>query len=875
MREKGRREKGSEMSEQKIYIIDTMSQVYRAFHAIRGLSTAENFPTNALFGFVSMLQKILKTYRPEFLVAATDTAAPTHRHEAYAEYKATRKPMPDELSRQIPFIYDLLAAHGVPLLAQPGYEADDIIAALAVRGRAEGFTVYILSSDKDLYQLVGDGVFVLDTKSDVVYDPGQVGAKLGVRPDQVVDFLALTGDTSDNIPGAPGIGPKTAQTLLSKFGTLDECLERLEEVEPPRIQEILRQHRQQVLDSRELARLRSDVPLQWTWEELRRTPPDSERLRDLYTRFEFKRLLQELEPAPAAPAPRSWECRPGGGPLAEWRDRQPAQPLAGLFQPPDRLYLAPVEEAVMCRLHPRRDAEALAGWWRSDAPKRFHYLKPLLLETDPGPAGGPVEDLELMHYLAYPHVEDHSLERIALDVTGQALPPLPSGKGRAEPLLETPADEAAQWGPRLAVVHAAAGPLRERLDQLGLNGLYRDLELPLVPILAAMERTGILLDIEFLEHLSGEMGERIATLEEEIYRLAGEPFNINSPKQLGEILFEKLQLPVLKKTKKTKSYSTGVEVLEQLAMEFALPAWILDYRQLAKLKSTYVDALPRLANPATGRVHTTFHQTVAATGRLSSANPNLQNIPIRTEEGQKIRRAFIAPPGWRLVAADYSQIELRLMAHLSGDPKLIAAFQSGMDIHMKTAQDVFGAAADANPSEFRRRAKVVNFSIIYGTSDFGLAQNLKIPQREAREIIESYFATYPGVRRWIDENLDQARQEGVVRTLWGRIRPMPELVNSDRNIQKMGERIATNAPVQGTAADIIKLAMIRLDESLRAAGSAARLLLQVHDELVLECPEAEVDALKALIRPAMEQVAELAVPLTVDIHDGANWLEAK
>lgn len=864
------------MNEKAIYLIDTMSQVYRAFFAIRGLSAADNFPTNALFGVVTMLQKIVKTHHPEFLVAVTDTAEPTHRHEAYAAYKATRKPMPDELSVQMPFVYELLSAHGVPVLALPGYEADDIIAALALRARAEGFKVYILSSDKDLYQLVGEDVSLLDTKSDIVYDPAQVTSKLGVRPDQVVDFLALTGDTSDNIPGAPGIGPKTAEGLLKQFGTLDECLNRLEEVNPPRIREILRQNRQQVLDSRGLATLCSEVPLQWRWEDLRLAGPDRERLRDLYTRFGFKTLLRELEPsAVPAPAANAWECRPGAKPLADWLAKHPEAPLAGLFEAPDRLYLAPAGEPAVFRIQPRRDAAVLAEWWRAKSPKPSHRLKPLLRESDPGPAGGPVQDVELMHYLVFPQVEDHSLERIALDVTSRSLPPLPSGKGRAEPLLETPADEATLWGPRLAAVHAVAGGLKEKLRELGLEGVHNDIDLPLVPILAAMERAGVLLDTAYLAVLSKEMGERIASLEEEIYRLAGERFNINSPKQLGDILFEKLQLPSSKKTKKTKSHSTGAEVLEQLAQDFALPARILDYRQLAKLKSTYVDALPKLADPATGRVHTTFHQTVAATGRLSSADPNLQNIPIRTEEGQKIRRAFIAPPGWRLVAADYSQIELRLMAHLSGDEKLIAAFHSGMDIHMKTALDVFGTEAEANPAEYRRRAKVVNFSIMYGTSDFGLAQNLKIPQREAREIIGSYFATYPAVRRWIDENLERARKEGVVRTLYGRIRPMPELASSDKNIQKAGERIATNAPVQGTAADIIKLAMIRLDGMLREAGSRARLLLQVHDELVLECPEADVPAVEGMLRPAMEHVADLAVPLTVEIHHGLNWLEAK
>ncbi|HOT01765.1 MAG TPA: DNA polymerase I, partial [Acidobacteriota bacterium] len=508
---------------------------------------------------------------------------------------------------------------------------------------------------------------------------------------------------------------------------------------------------------------------------------------------------------------------------------------------------------------------AIQAWLAESSPKRFHGLKRFALEYElPVGFEGHVDDAELIHYLLWPQIEDHSLERIALELSRSVPPATEDESLLVEPLAT-----------RLEVIHAACAEWLPRLQAAGLETIYREVELPLLPILAGMERTGILIDVPWLETLAAELAGRIARLEKEIYALAGEEFNINSPKQLGEILFDKLQLPSSKKTKKTKSYSTGVEVLESLAPLYPLPARILDYRQLTKLKSTYVDALPPLVNPVTGRLHTTFNQTVAATGRLSSTNPNLQNIPIRTEEGQKIRRAFVAPPGWRLVSADYSQIELRIMAHLSGDELLLAAFRSGQDVHTQTARDVFGAAAEANPAEYRRRAKIINYSILYGKSDFGLAQDLKIPQREAKAFIQSYFATYPGVRRWLDENLADAAASGAVRTMFGRIRPIPELRHSNWNVRSTGERIAANSPIQGAAADIIKLAMIRLVRRLEGSGLQARLLLQVHDELLLECPAEEVDRLRGILREAMEDVVPLKVPLVVDIHDGANWLEAK
>ena len=852
------------MAGPSLFLIDTMSQVYRAFYAIRTLSTADDFPTNALYGFVSMLNRIVAQHHPDYLAAAAESRTPTRRHEAFSGYKAARKPMPPELARQLPFIDELCAAFRVPLLQQDGYEADDILATLAERGRADGFAVTIVTSDKDLFQLVDDRVAVLDTKADVTYSPQQVREKMGVSPGQVVDLLALMGDTSDNIPGAPGIGPVHARKLLDAFGDLDTCYRRLEEVQPARIREILRRHRQQVLDSRALAVLDRHVPLRWEWAGLRAGEPDYKHLRDLFTRFGFRSLLKELpdQPTAAAPAARLLD---GGAELRGFWNSQPLLPLAMMAWSPDRAFAQAAGDAGILSLDRTQDHQAIQAWLQAPSPKRFHGLKRFALEYELPPGfETQADDAELIHYLLWPHIEDHSLERIALDLGRNALPAAGGEPPPAEALAA-----------RLEIIHAACTEWEPRLEAAGLETIYREVELPLLPILAGMEHTGILLDVPWLDALSAELAGRIAQLEKEIFTLAGEVFNINSPKQLGEILFDKLQLPSSKKTKKTKSYATGVEVLESLAPMYPLPARILDYRQLTKLKSTYVDALPPLVNPATGRLHTTFNQTVAATGRLSSTNPNLQNIPIRTEEGQKIRRAFVAPPGWRLVSADYSQIELRIMAHLSGDELLLAAFHSGQDVHAQTARDVFGAAAEANPAEYRRRAKIINYSIIYGKSDFGLAQDLKIPQREAKAFIQSYFATYPGVRRWLDDNLSEAARTGAVRTMFGRIRPIPELKHSNWHVRSTRERVAANSPIQGAAADIIKLAMIRLAPRLKASGLQARLLLQVHDELLLECPASEVGRLVAVLREAMEEVAPLKVPLVVDIHDGANWLEAK
>jgi len=862
------------MKAKSLYIIDVMGQVYRAFYGIRHLSDSENLPTNAIFGFAGIINKLLKTHSPDYIVATTDVAAPTHRHEAYADYKATRRPMPEDLQIQIPYIYELCRAFNLPLLSMEGYEADDIISTLAKRAASENFEIFIVSRDKDLFQLVGDAVYMLDLQDEHLYDRRKVMEKLGVTPEQVADYLSLTGDSSDNIPGAPGIGPKTAVKLIEEFQSLDNCYAALDRVTPPRIRNILDQHRDKVFESRRLVTL-SDVPLQWDWDDFRRREPDKDQLQKLYTRLEFKTLLRELQS-------RDGSHSSGATVLADVQKlrsfiaQRPETPVALHFAGRRHLCILPENHNEAFLLNVKEDHGVLEYILRGSHPKRCYRTKHVYYDFVDNhiPFDG-VEDVKLMHYLLRPHMEDHSLERIALDVAGISLPSPDDKAGSGNDLFSGIHEDTEVCSRQTAVIHQAVREYAPQLEQAGLEKIYREMELPLVPVLIRMERNGILLDIDYLFELSAELQNKIAELECRIYELAGEEFNINSPKQLGHILFEKLQLPASKRTKRTKSYSTGVEVLEELALDFELPALILDYRLFAKLKSTYVDALPRLVAPETGRIHTTFHQTVAATGRLSSANPNLQNIPIRTDEGKKIRKAFVAPAGYWLVSADYSQIELRIMAHLSADERLIAAFHTEMDIHRKTAIDVFGPLAEAKPGDFRHKAKAINYGILYGQSDFGLARELKIPRKEAQHIIDSYFATYPGVQQWILDNLDQASKNGLVRTLFGRIRPMPELSHSNWNVRKAGERMATNAPVQGSAADIIKIAMLKLQHNLDKSNLRARLLLQVHDELILECPEDEVAPLSELLRESMENVAELSVPLTVDIHKGKNWLEAK
>ncbi len=880
---------------QRLFLIDGYSNIFRAFYAIRNLSNARGEPTNAVFGFVQMLRKLLKDQAPDLVGVALDVSRKTVRSEKFPEYKANRAPMPDDLRVQIPAIRAAIDAFRIPILQIENYEADDVLGTLARKARAAGYEVVLVSADKDLMQLVEPGVSLFHTGRDKLYDPGLVEADFGVPPARVVDVLALMGDASDNVPGVPGIGEKGAKGLIQEFGSLDELLARAGEVSRKAYREGLTEHREMAELSRELVTIHTDLPIDFDPTALRHDPPDAEALRKLYSELGFRTLLEELgasagaaaaSPAAAGPArevetPEVWrQALPAGG------DRCVA--LVG-GETPLGLAVASGEEVLYADFRrPGLRAAVLAdlaGVLADPAAKLAGHdlkevlrLEPELLAPLLGPAPhARLADLMLLSYVLRPAL-GHSFEEIAADrLQWTPISAKEAGWSRGEEPPLGAAGLLAYAGERLALARRLVPELAAELGASALGRVYQDIEEPLLPVLVAMEEAGVLLDVAFLEAMSKELGGELAQLETQIYELAGETFNINSPQQLGSILFDKLGLPAFKKTKKTKSYATGAEVLEQLAQQgYPLPERILRYREIAKLKSTYVDALPALVG-TDGRLHTRFNQAVAATGRLSSANPNLQNIPIRSELGQRIRRAFIAAPGCRLVVADYSQIELRILAHIAGEQTLIEAFQRGEDIHRSTAAMVFGAAPELVTAEMRRAAKTINFGILYGISGFGLAQQLGagIGAKEADRFIQAYLDRLPGVRRYLEETKAQAERDGKVETLYGRVRWLPDIKSPNWNLRENARRMAINARIQGTAADLMKLAMIAVDRRLRAEVPAARLLLTVHDELVLEAPAADVAAVQALVQHEMESVASLAVPLVVDAAAGVSWYEAK
>ncbi|HET9784260.1 MAG TPA: DNA polymerase I, partial [Terriglobales bacterium] len=834
-----------------LYLIDTMGYVFRAYHALPPLTNAHGLPTQAVLGVVNMVRKLIQEAQPAALVAVWDSAGPTFRDERFAEYKANRAPMPETLSPQLPYIRRALAAHRVPVLAADGYEADDIIGTLARKAAAAGRDVVIVSSDKDLLQLVGPRIWVLNPGNDLLLDDAQVELKLGVKPHQVADYLALRGDAVDNIPGAPGIGEKGAQQLISRFGSVEGALEHAAEVERKSYREALQNHREQILMSKELATIHTSVevgydPAAWVVQAA-----DVEACRALFTELDFHHLLRNL-PEGSAPA-----AAPAATPRLDAAGLEAllsgAEPVALAGGPEGVLGVAagalqagwlPAAEAARLGVALHDDGR---HWQWADSRGIAVVLNRLGLQRPPLRAEQ-VQDVSLLAYLDDPTQSSFELGAVARRL-GVDMPPGDSGRAAA-------------------VTAQAAAVLTERAQASGQWPVYRDLDLPLLPVLEAMEATGVRLDPAPLTELSKELERRCHEAEEEVFRLADMRFNLNSPQQLAEVLFTRMGLPAPTKRGKSKVPSTAVEVLEGLS-EHAVIRPILDFRQWSKLKSTYVDALPPLIRPETGRVHTTFVLTGSATGRLASINPNLQNIPIRTEVGRQIRAAFVPDPGCVLLSADYSQIELRLLAHFSQDPLLLQAFRTGQDVHSLTAAEVFGVPPLLLTAEHRRRAKAVNFGIVYGLSAFGLAQQLGIPQAEAAGFIRRYFERYAGVKAYIERSLQEARREGRVRTLHGRVRPIPNLDSRNPTLRGFAERTAINTPLQGTAADLIKLAMVRLHPQL--AAHSARLLLQVHDELVLEAPTAAAGAVAELVRAVMEQAAELAVPLEVEVASGPNW----
>ena len=859
------------VKKKKLFLVDGMSHIFRAFYAIRGLTNSQGVPTNAVFGFASMLRKLVRQYQPDLIAVVFDGSKPTFRHTTFEAYKANRAAMPEDLSQQLPLIRKLCAALHIKILEIEGYEADDIIGTFAQKAEQEDLEAVIVSNDKDMFQLVTERVRVLhQAKEDVLFDPAKVEEFFGVPPIQVVDVLGLMGDSVDNVPGAPGIGEKGAKDLIKQFGSIDNLLEQSDKVNRKTYRESLQLNRDQILQSRQLVTIHTMVPLDLKLAELQTQPPDISQLRELFAELGFQTLLREYESqSPQIESvPSSFETI---------RNLSEIQEMMKAFQAEPRIYCYVEfddEDPMQVNIRGVGFAGEQRGWQASfgegsalqfsdfhgffsdDAiQKVIHNAKNLqvVLLRQGQKIRGLEWDTMLLSYLTQPNRSNHQFEEIVF-----------------AHLQKTPTKLAAD---RSTATRELFFLLHPKIVQEGLEQVYQEIERPLTEVLAAMEFAGIRIDSQLLEDLSVEFEKKLDTLSQKIFELAGTDFNINSPKQLGEILFEKLNLPAPKKLKKSGQFSTSVEVLEQLAENYELPRLILDFRQIAKLKTGYVDALPRLVNPVTGRVHTSFNQTVAATGRLSSSNPNLQNIPIRSEMGTKIRSAFIPSNGCILLAADYSQIELRVLAHLSQDRVLLEAFRNGEDIHSRTGSEVFGIHPGLQSAEMRRRAKVINFGIIYGQTAFGLAKELEISSREAQEFINRYFEHYRGVKEYIDQTIAETRRTGVSRTLFGRLRQISEIDSKNPNLRGFAERTAVNSPIQGTAADLIKLAMIRIHKKMEQDKLKSKMLLQVHDELVFDVPQDELQNMEVLVKTEMESVHPLRVPIVVKIGWGKNWME--
>ncbi|MBS1872137.1 MAG: DNA polymerase I [Acidobacteria bacterium] len=857
------------MSRPRLFLIDSFGFIFRAYHArarsgAPPMRTASGLSTEAVYIFHNMIRKLMTSYKPEFVAAVFESSGPTFRDEAFAEYKANREAMPPDLSEQIPYIRRLLEAMRIPILEYEGFEADDVIGTIARRSSSPAMDVVIVSSDKDMLQLVDDRVSMYNPmKEDVWYDPAKTEEFMGVKPTQVADLLALKGDAIDNIPGAPGIGDKGARDLIAQFGSVEAALDRAAEVQRKMYRESLQNNRDRILLSKQLATIATNVPVEFQLDSVKTAAPDPNALKPVYKELEFFSLLKELGPSDDAHA-RDYAVIDDAAALDEWIAAVPAGATVAVAASRGQ-DLTPAMVGFAARVNEGRcatiDVVAASAGARqmlaSDRAKLAHDVKSTvaLLEELGLPAAGFRHDLMLYAFL------------LSADPSGCS-PETLSEKFLDRKHSKDP-DQAAESA--LAVYEKIA----PEIDKQGLRELYETIDLPLTGVLARMERNGILIDPEALKALSVRMDQDIQRLTGEICTLAGKQFNINSPQQLGKVLFEDMGLPVPMKYGKGKQISTAAEVLEELADEHEIARKVLDYRQLAKLKGTYVDALPALIDPRSGRVHTTFNPIGAATGRLSSSNPNLQNIPVRTELGREIRAAFIPRPGWTLVTADYSQIELRLLAHMSRDKVLVDAFRRGEDIHTRTAAEVFGAPPIMVTADQRRNAKAVNFGIVYGQTPFGLAQQLGIDRKEAEAYIKAYFERYSGVRKFIDATIAQVRQSGVATTLLGRKRPIPDMHSRNPNARSFAERTAVNTPLQGTAADLIKIAMIRVDRELAERKYESRMLLQVHDELVFEAPAAEVADLREMVKSTMERVYPLEVPLVADVGAGANWRDAK
>lgn len=880
-------------SNEKLLLIDGNSILYRAFFALPPLSNKSGLATNAVYGFTLMLLRLLEDEKPTHLAVAFDKSKETFRHDLFADYKGTREKAPDDLAEQFSLVRALVQAFAIPMIEVERYEADDIIGTLARKADEQGLETHIVTGDKDLLQLVSENVHAILTRRGITevdhYDVAAIRDRYGLTPPQIVDLKGFMGDNSDNIPGVPGVGEKTAIKLLTVYPTVEEVLAHLDEVSSVKLREKLETHQADALLSKQLATIHRDVPLDVDISDLVYRGYHSKSVVDLFHELEFHSLVDKIseEMSPSTAIGESLSDEPGWQ-KTDYRRIEKAKDLdrvwaelggvAGCmfdFNSSDYhtadvsgVALATRDAAFYISFSDELELSDIRTWLKSAHDKVVFDIKSLAFALDAHGIGIEASelwnDVKLAAYLLNPTDGDVELEDILLRELRMSLPKIGKEKLHKEALLCTIAQALPDLNQQLQ--HA--------LDAQALDDLYRDIELPLSFVLAKMEITGFHVNEEKLKAFGAGLTERIQTLTTGIYASAGVEFNLNSPKQLGEVLFEKLGLPSAKKTK--TGYSTSADVLEKLAPYHEAVQLILDYRQLAKLQSTYVDGLLKVVRPETGRIHTRFHQALTATGRLSSSEPNLQNIPIRLEEGRKLRQVFEPTyQDWFIFSADYSQVELRILAHLSGDEALIDAFRRGMDIHTRTASDVFEVPLEEVTSLMRRQAKAVNFGIVYGISDFGLAQNLNIPQKEAKRFIEEYFRKFPGVQSYMDDIVEQAKSQGYVTTLMNRRRYLPDIHNRNFHLRSFAERTAMNTPIQGTAADIIKMAMVDIAIALADSDLDARMLLQVHDELIFECPQAEIEELTQLVCDKMENAMTLNVPLRVDVSHGPTWYDAK
>ena len=881
------------MSEKKpkLFLIDGSSYIYRAFFALPPLSNSKGFPTNATLGFTNMLLKVLREKKPDYLAVVFDAPGPTFRHEVFGNYKANRPPMPENLRPQVPHIKEVVKALRLPLLEEEGYEADDLIGAITKKVSGEELETIIVSGDKDLMQLITPKVSMYDPMKDKTFTIPEVVERFGVLPEKVTEVMGLCGDTSDNIPGVPGVGEKTAARLIQEFGSIEELLKNVEKVKQTKIRENLTHFAEQARVSRELATLDTQAPVPWGLEGLKPGDPDSQKLHGIFKEMEFSKLLKDFTAEPERREDdyrlvleketfgklREDLIRAGAFALdLESTSREPMRAeIVGIsfsYQPHQAFYI-PVghsysgvpdqldKEEVLKGLKPLLEDPTIRKYGQNI---KYDYI---LLAKEGIRIRGIAGDTMVASYILNPSKHRHSLEELVREHLDRQVITYAqvAGSGAKEvPFSHVDVQRACRYsGEDADLTLILAKLLLPKIEEGGFGELFFQIELPLIEVLAEMEMNGVKLNPPLLSFMSREFESQMTAISGAIYELAGETFNINSPQQLAKILFEKLKLPGGKRTK--TGYSTDIEVLTELSAEYPLPAKVLEYRSLSKLKSTYVDALPLLLNPRTGRVHSSFNQTVTATGRLSSSDPNLQNIPIRSPEGRRIREAFIPREGSLILSADYSQIELRILAHLSCDSSLVETFQRDEDVHAATAAEIFHVPSEQVTTDMRRLAKVINFGIIYGMSAFGLSKELAIPPGVAQAYIANYFQKYHGVRDYIDQSLELARQRGYVTTLMNRRRYLPDIGSGNRSVRQFAERIAINAPIQGAAADLIKVAMIHIHRRLQKEERKTKMILQIHDELVFEVPEDEIQAVKQLVKEEMEGVMKLYIPLKVEI----------